>query len=81
MQVVVIRASPDRQEVAQAPWKVVAAVGVNGLEQTENDPAVHSDQMEITGDSQKQNGRAHDTHTQKHCLNWRGIFGSQTERG
>lgn len=68
--VVVLRAGPKRQEVAQAPGEIVARMRVDSLEQTENDPHVHGEQVEITSDRNPQDGTTDGTSGQKHDLNW-----------
>lgn len=78
--VVVLGASPDRQEVAQAPGEVVAAVGVDGLEETEGDPDVHGQEVKLAGDGEDKDGRSDDTDTEETSLNGRSVLSSQTER-
>lgn len=78
--VVMVGTSPDGEEVAQAPGEVVATVGVDGLEETQDDPNVHGDEVEIASDLKEENGRANNTNTEKHGLNGRGVLSSETER-
>lgn len=78
--VVVLSAGPDRQEVAQAPGEVVAAVGVDGLEETQSDPDVHGQEVELAGDGEDQDGRSDDTDSKQTRLNGRGVLSSQAER-
>lgn len=49
--IVVLSAGPERQEVVKTPWELVAAVRVDGLEHTEADPSVHGQDVEVLGDS------------------------------
>ena len=50
VQIVVVGTSPDGDELAQAPGEIVPAVGIDGLEQTEHDPDVHGQKVEVAGD-------------------------------
>ena len=52
--VVVVSAGPNWEEVSQAPREVVATVGINGLEEAQDDPDVHGDQVEIASDTEQQ---------------------------
>lgn len=78
--VVVVGTSPDREEMAQAPREVVAAVGVDSLPQTKDDPEVHGDEVKLTGDSKDDNGRSDNAHTEKHSLDRRSVLGCKAER-
>lgn len=78
--VVVLSAGPDRQEVAQAPGEVVSAVGIDGLEETQSDPDVHGQEMELASDGKDQDGRSDDTDSKQTGLNGRGVLSSQAER-
>lgn len=77
--VVVVGAGPDGEEVAQAPGEVEAAVGVDSLEEAEDDPDVHGQEVQVTGDAEVGNGRSDDTDAEEHGLNGRGILGSEAE--
>lgn len=79
--IVVVGTSPERKEVVKAPWKLVAAVGVDGLEQAENDPQIHGQNVQISGDGTPEDGAANCAQTETHDLNGRSIFSGQTEGG
>lgn len=36
----VIGTGPEREDMLEGPWEVVARVGIDGLEETEDDPDV-----------------------------------------
>ncbi len=40
--------SPERHEVVQGPWEVVTAMGIDSLEETEADPHVHGQDVEVS---------------------------------
>lgn len=80
VRVVVVSSGPDGQEVSQTPGEVVARVGINGLEQTQNDPHVHGDQMKVAGQRNPEDRAANSSNGEQHNLDGRGIFSSETER-
>lgn len=77
--IVMFGARPDGQDVTQAPGKVVAAVGIDGLEKTKDDPGVHGNQMQVSRDAEKHNGRAHSAHAKEHGLDGRSVLSGQSE--
>ena len=58
--VVVVGAGPKGQEVAQAPGEVVAAVGIDGLEESEDDPHVHGKEMKLPCQTDPDDGGTND---------------------
>lgn len=54
-------------------------MSVDSLEETEDNPNVHGQDMKILGDAGVHNGCANGSKTKKEHLNRRGIFSSQTE--
>ena len=77
--VVVLGAGPEGQEVVQTPWELVTAVCVDGLGQTEDDPNVHGQNVEILGDGAEDNGDTDGAETQDHDFDGRGVFSSQAK--
>lgn len=71
----VLSASPERQEVVQRPGELVAAVRVDGLEQAEHDPDVHSQDVQVARDGAPENRPADGAETEHHDLDGRGVFG------
>ena len=49
MEIMVVCASPEREEVMKTPWKLIATVRINGLEKPQDDPDVHRKNMQIAG--------------------------------
>lgn len=80
VKIVVLGTSPERKEVAQAPGEVVAAVGVDGLEETESDPDVHGEQVQLASDAKEDNGGADDTNAEESSLDGRSVLSSEAER-
>ena len=78
--IVVAGTGPERQDVAQAPGEVVAAMGVDGLEEAEDDPQVHSDEVELTRERDPEDGGTDDANAEEHDLDGRSILCGQAER-
>jgi hypothetical protein len=79
MCVVVLGAGPERQKVVQAPWEVVSGVRIDGLEQTEDDPEVHGQNVQIPGDGGPEDGCEDGAKAEHHDLDGRGIFSSEAK--
>lgn len=77
--IVVVCASPEWQEVVQAPWELVTAVSINSLEQAQDNPDVHGQDVKLAGESTPHNGAANGSESEKHDLNWRSVFCGQAE--
>jgi hypothetical protein len=81
MNVVVLSASPEGQEVVQAPGELVTAVRIDSLEHTEDDPNVHGQDVEVFGDGAEDNRYADSSEAQYHDFDRRGVLSSQAEGG
>ena len=57
----------------------VTGVGVNSLEETEDDPCVDSNNVEVTSDSTVEDGASEGTGSENEDLSGVGVFGSKTE--
>jgi hypothetical protein len=77
--VVVVCAGPDREDVVERPGELVAGVRVDGLEQTENDPDVHGQDVQVFGDGAPQDRSADGTETENHDFDWRRVFCGKAE--
>jgi len=77
--VVVLSASPEGQEVVERPGELVARVCVDGLEEAKDDPDVHGQDVEISGDGAPHDGNTNGTEAQAHDFNWRGVLSGETE--
>lgn len=76
----VLGAGPEGQEVAQTPWEIIAGVRVDGLEETQDNPHVHGEQVQVTGKGDPEDGAAYGSNGQQHNFNWRGVLGGKTKR-
>lgn len=80
VEIMVIRTGPERQEVVETPGELIATVRVDGLEQAQNNPNVHGENVQVTSDSTPGDGAANASETQNHNLDRRCVFSGQTER-
>lgn len=78
--VVPLSSGPSGEEVVQAPWELVSAVGIDGLEEPENDPCVHGQDVQVAGDGAPENWRADGWDTEKHNLDRGGVLSGEAER-
>jgi len=80
MEIVVVSASPDRENMAQAPGEVVAAVGIDGLEESEDDPREHGQEVKVTDDRNPNDGNSNNSKTEEHGLDRGRILGGEAKR-
>ena len=74
-----ISTSPERQEMVKTPRKFVATVGIDSLEQAQYNPDIHSENMQVTGESTPEDRGADGPEAENHHFNRRSIFGGQTK--
>lgn len=55
-------------------------MGIDSLEETEDDPKVHGENVKITGKPAPDNGDSNGSESEGHDFNRRSILGSETER-
>lgn len=77
--IVMLSASPDGEEVVQGPWEVVSGVRIDGLEETEDDPEVHGDDVQVARDGAPRDGAEDGAGAENHDFDWRGVFGGEPE--
>ena len=66
--IMVLSAGPEGQEVVQAPGELIATVRINCLEQAEDDPNVHGQYVKISSNRTPEDWRANGTQPQYHNL-------------
>lgn len=59
--------------------RTISAVGVNSLEQPQNNPNVDGHDVEVTSESTVQNGAGEGTSSENEDLSRMGIFGSKAK--
>lgn len=80
VEIVVLSASPEGKKVVQAPWELISAVSINGLEETADNPEVHGKNVQVLGDQAEDNGDTNGAEAQDQGLNGGSVFCGQTER-
>lgn len=68
--IVVVSAGPDGEEVVERPGELVTRVRVDGLEQTQHDPSIHGEDVEVLGDGAPQDRTADRAETEDHDFDW-----------
>ena len=79
VEVVMVGTGPEGKDAAQTPGEVKAAVGINGLEETEDDPQIHGHQVQLARERNPDDGRANNAEAQEHDLDRGGVLGGETE--
>lgn len=79
--IVMIRAGPQREEVPQAKRKVVPAVRVDGLEQPQQNPRVHGQDVQVARGAAPDDGGHDGAEAEDHDLDGRGVLGGEAEGG
>ena len=77
--VMMICTSPERQEMVKIPSKFIATVGINSLEQVQYNPDIHSENMQVTGESTPDDQGADSPKAKSYHFNRRSIFSGQTK--
>ncbi len=68
MFVVMFGTSPERQEMVETPGKLVAAMGIDGLEQAEDNPGIHCQDVKVFGNSTPYDWPTNCSEAQNHDL-------------
>ena len=79
MNIVMLCAGPERQDVVQAPRELITAVRVDGLEQTEHNPDIHGQDVQVPSDGAPEDGAEDGAHPQNHDFDGGSVFGRKTE--
>ena len=81
MNIVMLGSSPEWKEVVKGPWELVSGVSIDGLEETENDPDVHGDDVEVSSEGDPDDWDTDGSKTKSHHFNGRGEFSGNSEWG
>jgi hypothetical protein len=79
VKVVVVSTSPKGEDMAQAPGEVVAAVGIDGLEETENNPRKHCQEVKFADDGNPDDGNSNNAKAEEHSLDRGRVLGSEAK--
>lgn len=75
--VVVLRAGPERQDVVQAPGELVAAVRIHRLQQPQHDPRLHREEVQVARQVHPQQRRPRGAQPQHQHLDRGCVLGRQ----
>jgi hypothetical protein len=79
VEVVMIGAGPEGEDVLERPWEVVAGVGIDGLEETEGDPDVHGHHVEVLHEVAPEEGSGDGAEAKDGDLGGVSVFGGKTK--
>lgn len=80
VEIVVIGPAPERNDVLQRPREIVPAVRVDGLEETEGDPDVDAEDVQVGTEETVEQGTADGARAQDEDFEWVGVFRGEAER-
>ena len=78
--VVMISTGPEGEEVVQAPWEFVSAVSIDSLEETEDNPKIHCQNVELTSAHNPNDGDNNSAKPEDHNFDRRCVLGGKSER-
>ena len=79
MSVVPVSSTPEGQEAPHAPGKVVAAVGIDCLEETRHNPQIHGDEVKISRQIHPECWGTDSAQAEEHGLDRRRILRRKSE--
>lgn len=77
--IVMICASPEWEEMVEAPGKFIAAVGIDSLEEAQHNPNVHGEDVQVASDGTPEDRAANSAKPKDHDFDRRRIFSCQTK--
>jgi len=80
MEIMVVGARPEGDDVVERPREIISAVCVNSLEQPQNDPNVDSKDVEILSESAVQNRAEYGALSKDEDFSGMGVFSRKAER-
>lgn len=81
VEVVVLGAGPEWDDVLERPGEVIAAVRIDGLEEAERDPHVHSEDVKVLGEVAVQQGPEDGACAEDGNFGGMRVFCSESEGG
>jgi len=79
VEIVVISTGPEGKDVLERPREIVSAVSIDCLEETEDDPDVHGENVEVSGAENVENRTGDRSSTEDEDFSRMGVLGSKTE--
>ena len=65
--------------MVETPWEFVTTVSIDSLEQAEDNPDVHGEDVEISSNENPEDWHTDCAGSEDHHLDWRSVFSSETE--
>jgi len=79
MEIVVISTGPEGKDVLERPREIVSAVSIDGLEETEDDPDVHGEDVEVASAKDVEDRTSDRPSTEDEDFSWVGVLGGKAE--
>ena len=79
VEIVVISTGPEGKDVLERPREIVSAVSINSLEETEDDPDVHGEDVEVAGAKDVEDRTSDRPSTEDEDFSWMGVLGGKAE--
>jgi hypothetical protein len=79
MEIVMIGTRPKGEDVLERPREVVSTVSIDGLEETENDPDVHGENVKFSGAKDVENRTGDGSSTEDENLGWMRVFSREAK--
>jgi hypothetical protein len=74
-----ISASPEGEDVLERPREIVSAVSIDGLEEAEDDPNVHGENVKVASANDVEDWTSDRSSAEDEDLGWVGIFSGKAE--
>lgn len=79
VEIVVIGSGPEREPVSERPGEVVSRVSVDSLEQSEGDPNVHGEDVQVVSEETVEERSRDGSLSENQDLQWMSVLGSETD--
>ena len=79
VEIVVISTGPEGKDMLERPGEIVSAVSIDGLEETKDDPDVHSEDVEVASAKDVENRTSDRPSTEDEDFSWMGVLSSKAE--
>lgn len=74
-----VGSSPKGDPVAKRNGEIITRVGVNGLEQSQDDPNVNGQNVQVGSEQTVEKGSTDGAHTEDQDFQWVSVLGGQTK--
>jgi hypothetical protein len=79
VEIVMIGAGPEGENVLERPREVVSAMSIDGLEETESGPDVHGENVKVCCAEDVEDRSCDGSSTEDENLGWMGVFSSEAK--